>query len=1017
MPRPQRAGRVATRRRYHPRRPCPRLILHGCLGVALMMLVMAPVGLTAQDRLVRKFGGEGDLVPPIVALAQDSVGFIWAGTRAGLFRYDGARFQRWAPEILPRAVGSIAVSPSGRTVVVDADGRILELAADGVHEVPGTARRSPDHTQVAAFDAEGRLWVIAPDGQVAWHEPSGDWHSLPPEALPGDAARRVFPGGPDGGVVVAGSQGLWRTSAGSPPRRLLDDDFVVDALALDDGSVLALTPAEVVRIHPGTGPEVLSWGTTIPVTRTISLAEREGTVWVGTDRYLIALVPGGAAEVLGPGHGVVAGGPLLVDHEGSLWHGGFTALSQYPEPDTKIWDESHGLRSAHTRFLARTENVVWVTTWQGPSFLRLEEGRWQAGSDLDWWSWGQLCRDGDAGVLLGTLEGILRLQALNATVVHPEARFHFGMCSPGSDGGFWIATGTGLQHLSGDGATLSSVSSLPFPDPDGAVNVALEDGAGRLWTSSRNQICHARAAAIRAGESADWSCEPLPDGVVHLNSLVELPGGILWAASAALGVLHRTATGWEVLPDNALLPTRSVLNLVPSQRGGIWLVGAGILQRVAARSDGTGWTVLEQLGSWHGLPSVGGGDLLEEEDGTIWITSSQGVIQVPAVVRTTEPLPPRMALVEGRVDGRPVPLDRDLVLPADRNRLELRFAALTFRDPGRVRYQVRLAPEDEWADTDGQPSFNWVDLPSGRHRPQVRATLDGVSWSSRPAELAIRVLPPWYLSAWAIMGFALLAGVLLFGLYRARLAYLLGLERQRTRIAMDLHDEMGSGLASIGILAGVLSDDDRDPNGGRRIAQEVAATAEGLGTALSDIVWSLDPRGATLEELAARLAEHGGRLFADDVQFDTEFPRDWPPRALPLPVLRNVLLIGLEALHNVARHAEAKRVTLSLLPDADGWVMTLCDDGIGLPSEKQEGGRGRGLDAMRRRAAEIGGEITWASHPGEGTTVRLHFGQASRRSRLFRWLRRGTTGRAAVPRSHDHASAPREHMTHRSARS
>jgi signal transduction histidine kinase len=183
----------------------------------------------------------------------------------------------------------------------------------------------------------------------------------------------------------------------------------------------------------------------------------------------------------------------------------------------------------------------------------------------------------------------------------------------------------------------------------------------------------------------------------------------------------------------------------------------------------------------------------------------------------------------------------------------------------------------------------------------------------------------------------------------------------------------------------------------------------------SDIVWSLDPRGATLDELAARLAEHGGRLFADDVQFDTEFPRVWPPRALPLPVLRNVLLIGLEALHNVARHAEAEHVMLSLLPDADGWVMTLRDDGTGLPAEPQEGGRGRGLDAMRRRAAEIGGEITLASRPGKGTTIRLHFGHASGRSRLFRWLRRSTAGRTVATHSHDHASAAPEDMTHRSA--
>jgi signal transduction histidine kinase/ligand-binding sensor domain-containing protein len=973
----------------------------------------APAGLFGQDRLARKFGAETDLLPPVVALAQDSTGFLWVGTRAGLFRYEGARFRRWAPEMLPRAVGSIAISLRGTAVVVDADGRIVELTAAGARVLPGSARRSPDHTQIAAFDAEERLWVVAPDGRIQWRDPTGDWHALPPELLQGDTVRMLFSAGSLGGILVTGADGLWQVRHDSPPRQLLDDHLVVDALALGTGRILALTHAHLISIDPLGATDVLPLAGRIPPTRTIALAERFGTVWVATDRYLIALTPEGVADVLGPEHDVVAGGPLLVDHEGSLWHGGYTALTQYPEPDTKIWLQRHGLRSNLTRFLARSNDVLWLTTWQGPAFLRLDAGRWQAGSVEDWWSWGRLCTGADGNILTGTGDGVVRLQSRDATIVLPGTGFNFGMCVPAFDGGFWVGAGTGLHHLSADGATLTSLSSIAAADGSGEVSVVLEDRSQRLWVSGRERMCHAPARAVRAGAAVEWSCSPLPAGTVHLTSMVELPSGALWAASATLGVLHQTADGWEPLEENASLPMRSVLNLVPSPRGGVWLVGAGILQRVAERSDGAGWTVLEQLAAWHGLPSVGGGDLLEEDDGTVWIATSQGVIQVPPGVRSVDPLPPRMALVEARVDGQPVSLGEDLVLPADRNRLELHFAALTFRDRGRIRYQVRLSPRGEWASTEEQPSFTWVDLAAGEHQPQVRATLDGASWSPQPAGLAFRVLPPWYRTAWALTGFALLAGTLLFGLYRARLAYLLGLERQRTRIAMDLHDEMGSGLASIGILAGVLSENGNDPDGGRRIAHEVATTAEELGTSLSDIVWALDPQRATLEELAARLAEHGGRLFADDVQFDTQFPARWPPQPLSLSVRRNVLLIGLEALHNAARHADAQRVLLSLQPMSNDWIMMLSDDGRGLPPRHMYSARGRGLRAMRRRAAEIGGAISWTSQPGQGTTMRLSFELAPQRSRLFGWLHRFTRRGSGAPASHDHASAPSRRTVHR----
>ncbi|MBR9988651.1 MAG: hypothetical protein KFH98_02790, partial [Gemmatimonadetes bacterium] len=836
--------------------------------IGLATVAVLPALLSAQDRLVRTFTGESG-PPTVVALAQDSAGFLWAGSRAGLFRYDGNRFERWSPEILPLAVGSIAVAPDGTVVVVDADGRIVELTRDGGHVLPGAARRSPDYSQIATFDAAGRLWIVTIAGDVAWRDAAGEWQSMAPDGFRGDTARKIFGGGAAGGTLVATGAGLWRALPGAPPHRMLDGYRIVDALVLRDGSIVALSSSgDVIRIDTG-APEIVIAAAALPPRRGISIAERDGMLWVATDRYLVALQPDGGAEALGARHGVAAGGPLLVDHEGSLWHAGFTALSHYPEPRTRVWSERHGLTSAHTRFLGRSGDALWVTTWQGVGFLQMRDGQWNAGPIPGWRARAQMCSDGAGGLFVGSDHGIQHLRGTRVTTVNARARIGFGMCSPAPGGGTWIATGAGPQFLSEDGSTIEPVRSFPVEAPDSSAQVILEDGTGRLWVGSGERICHASAAAARSDGGAHWTCEPLPAGIVHLNSIAELGSGTIWAASSTMGVLRRHAGRWQPLADNATLPTRSVLNLTPSPRGGVWLVGTGILARVEEQPDGAGWQVLERLGAWHGLPSVGGGDLLEEADGTIWIATAGGVVHVPAGVRSAEPLPPRMALVEARVDGRRIPLGGALVLPADRNRLELRFAALTFRDPGRVRYQVRLSPDEQWTGTEGQPFFNWVDLPAGQHRPQVRASLDGATWSVVPAELAFRVLPAWYRTGWALMLFALLAAALLFGLYRARLAYLLGLERQRTRIAMDLHDEMGSGLASIGILAGVLSNDVSESGEDDGIANEVARTAEELGTALSDIVWSLDPHSATLEELATRLAEHGGRLFADHVQFDT----------------------------------------------------------------------------------------------------------------------------------------------------
>src|SRR5690606_18353607 len=171
-------------------------------------------------------------------------------------------------------------------------------------------------------------------------------------------------------------------------------------------------------------------------------------------------------------------------------------------------------------------------------------------------------------------------------------------------------------------------------------------------------------------------------------------------------------------------------------------------------------------------------------------------------------------------------------LPADRNRLELRFAALSFRDRSLLRYQVRPSDREPWRAA-GEPSFRWFDLRPGHHAPGFRASLDGRQWSPQTATIDFRVLPPWYTDWRFIAGAAvLLAGAMLL-VHRARVRMLLRLERQRTGIALDLHDEIGSGLGSIGILAGVISGPNTGGGAGserdRRLAHEIARTSAQLG--------------------------------------------------------------------------------------------------------------------------------------------------------------------------------------------
>jgi len=917
---------------------------------------------------MRRFGDEQGLAASSVwALAQDPVGFLWVGASSGLYRFDGTSFTPWGPDVVRGVISAIAVSPAGEVYAQTESGDLFAATSTGVTPIELPVRDPTGRRAGLSFDASGGLWAIMADS-VLRRDPDGGWSIWDPTHFQNEIPRAVKTDGA-GGVYVGTTEGVWRLQPSGTPRRVTSLNWVVDILAGADGRVLVLE--SFGRLYELSGDTSrLIWP--VPADsvrgRGIALARRGSTIWVALDRYLVAIRPDEPAELLGPEDGIALGGPLLVDREGSLWFGAFTGLYQMPEPETRFWNERSGFPSSHAHAVIRQGALVWGAAFQGSAAISRTPSGW-AVIPFPWHAAAAMCPDGAGALWVGTSAGLVRVHGTRFGAPDPAANVHMVACARSGDRGTWMATTRGLWDVAPGGRPRPV--RQPFGDA-AVINAVMEDRTGRLWIAVGERVCRAPAHEVREGARVAWACDDLPVGFRLMHRMFELEDGTVLASSGRAGVF-RYDGAWHASADRLRLPTPIAHALVGSPRSGVWVTGSGFIYRVEPTGDH--WRVLESLTGWHGLAVPSARDLMEDEDGTVWLATSRGVVRVPTEARASELPPPPVALVEARVDERRVPLDDALRLPAWRNRLALRFAALSFRDPSLVRYQVRLSASEEWTDVGGAPTFRWVDLRPGHYTAQVRASLDGEAWSPAPAAFAFAVLPPWYARPWVLALAALLLVAGLWAAHRARVAGVLRLERERTRIAMDLHDELGSGLGSIGILSGVLAAD-RVPDTDRQaLAREIAAAAEELGASLSDIIWALEPRAATLEELASRLVEHGGRLFAGEgATFVARMPRRWPPGVLSLTQRRSLLLIGLEALHNVARHAGAREVTLTLAArDGDAWELRVEDDGRGLGDARSPNG-GRGLPGMGRRAEEIGGHIEWRARPGGGTIVALRFG-------------------------------------------
>ena len=198
-------------------------------------------------------------------------------------------------------------------------------------------------------------------------------------------------------------------------------------------------------------------------------------------------------------------------------------------------------------------------------------------------------------------------------------------------------------------------------------------------------------------------------------------------------------------------------------------------------------------------------------------------------------------------------------------------------------------------------------------------------------------------------------------------------ERERTRIAQDLHDDLGSSLTRISLLSDLVKSDKNDPAQVETHANKLAQSAAQTVRALEEIVWAVRPGSDSLQSLVEYIAHFANELFEDDqVRCRLDLPHDLPAQPLPPDVRHNIFLIVKEALTNALKHSGAKEDRVSAKASGPTLEIVVSDDGRGFAAAGAKSpAKGNGLGNMRRRATNIGATLTVETALGQGTAVRL----------------------------------------------
>lgn len=941
----------------------------------------------------------------VTDIAQGPDGLLWLGTGAGLYRFDGVRFEKFAPPGVTfpdQDVYSLAMAPDGSLWV---GWRIRGVTRIKDGEVTSYGTQGPLHngsTWSFAFEPDGTVWSAGIAGLSRFD--GRQWETIGKEhGFGGAFANIIFLDqsgtlaafSPQGAFLKAKSERRFRGPVGAgntyqPPVQAADGRlFFMD----ERTGIRAIDSLEQYerRAHP--------WVVRYPNqdNGTMMLAS-DGALWFEVKQTLYRLENPFAADA---GTGAAPASAQSIGQLEGLSGEHINCIFE---------DREHNIWVATEKGLDRFRRASVVPVRVDPAMMRTEKASVLAKQDGGVWVFGK----GDRGIVEIAGDGRQRMVVRGGYVALAYAK----------DGTLWAAQGKQIERRGSEGEL---IKSWPLPQAmasQGFIRDVAEGRDGTLWVAQvRNgvrrfndgQWSEPVADLYRGGQATPLSMSATASGKILFGYVdshaaivdgaqVHVYGpdeGLTIGQVAHMAELHHTiwAAGGGgaalldhgrfrrlTLADGRDIPASNDFAAAPD--GGLWFnTTEGLLsisaEEVRATLASSGYRpcyrLFNRLDGAHGTVGViDQHSVAIDRQGLLWFTTSSGLFRTAPLHAVSYPYAAAPMIMQAKLGERAVVRPAALSLSADERDLQIEFSSPVLSIPERIVFRYRLRGyQDGWEESGTRRQAFFTGLPPGRFRFEVAATnADGV-WGE-PLSVPVTVAPRFYQTWWFRAAVVLLAFAILLLLYRLRIRQVEGRVRktmavaqaERDRIARELHDTLLQGVQGLilklhalmmrtpggtipaGELAPILDRADAMLTEGRDKVHNLRAPElleRGLGPALQHCGDEL----AVQTGLEFCLTVHGGRrILHPDCEYD-------------------VYRIGTEALSNAFRHSGGTRVTLSLAYDAAGLVLSVADNGCGIAGETVRSGRAGhyGLTGMRERSEQAGGTLEIAG--GEGTTVRL----------------------------------------------
>jgi ligand-binding sensor domain-containing protein len=747
----------------------------------------------------------------VQAIAQTPDGYVWLATQEGLARFDGVRFtvfdRRSTAAMTANDVETVFASRDGSLWVGVYGGTLLRYQNGAFRSYSKQEGLSSDTISAVVEDIRGDLW-IGTDGDGIYGFRDGVFtRYTEKDGLVDDSIHSLLADG-EGNVWIGTPNGLGRVRDGhlerfALPRR--ERTASVSALAVDGSNRLWVGT-------DGNGLYNLEDGRLVHVVVPLRdehvrglLADRQGSLWIGTDRGLHRLREG-RVDVLSRAEGLPSDTVRTVfeDREGSLWVGG-VGLAQLKDGRVVSYGRAQGLADEDVYAVtAAAGRGLWVGT-SGGELALFAGGRFTplAGREVLHGATVLALREDRAGRLwVGTDHGLYRLaggkwRAYSVRDGLPPNDIRSVL--EDRDGRLWVGTdGGGLARLEGDRFVVQTTrDGLPSDH----LRTMLEDRDGTLWIATYGGL-----AALRQGQFTSYTTR---DGLAHdlVRSLRLDDRGVLWAGTYGGGLSRVESGRITTYSTRQGLFDDVIFEILEDGRGRLWMscnkgifsVSLADLDAVAAGQQTTVHSVAYGRSDGMRNPEANGGSPAgwRTQDGRLWFATAAGLVVLdPAAVARSGNAPPAI-VEEAWVDGerrRATALD----LPPGNHRLQFSYTALSLLAPDHLRFSYALEGFDAgWIEAGTRRQTSYTNVPAGRYRFRVRVRDEDGPWNEQGAALPLSVRAHWYRTP---AFFVIAGGVLALGAagaYRLRVRGLIEREKELAR-------RVEAALADVKVLSGML---------------------------------------------------------------------------------------------------------------------------------------------------------------------------------------------------------------------